>query len=64
MQSSDHKAHWEKWSKEMSSDAAPGGKVDRGPIETLGSRPGYAAPKRQKGGGRVPAYSSGQQKKL
>jgi hypothetical protein len=63
MQSQEHKAWFDRWSKEMASDSAPGGRVDRGPAETLGSRAGRAAPRRQKGGGRVPPPSSGQTSK-
>ena len=64
MQNPAHKAHFDHWSKDMAADSAPGGKIPLGPVETLASRPGYQAPKRNKKGGRVPAYSSGQQKKL
>jgi hypothetical protein len=63
MQSQDYAAHMKQWLSDMAADSGSS-RIDRGPVETLSSRPGYQAPKRNKKGGRVPAYSSGQQKKL
>lgn len=63
MQSAEHTAFWAKWSREMADDNAPGGKIDRGPVETLTSRPGRQAPKRNKARSRVPDPRAGQVRK-
>jgi hypothetical protein len=64
MQSSEHKAHWEKWSSEMASDASPGGKIDVGPVQTLGARPGRAISKRSPQRSRVSDISKAFARKL
>jgi hypothetical protein len=58
-------ATWfQRWSKEMASGGAPGGRIDRGPLETVASVPGrQAPPKRGKAGSRVPSFSEAQVRK-
>jgi hypothetical protein len=66
MQDPAHKAHFEQWSKDMASDAPGpgGGRIDRGPVETLASKPGHAPPKRNRKAGRVPPIGAAQTRKL
>jgi hypothetical protein len=64
MQDPAHKSHTEQWLADMASDAAPGGKIDRGPVETLASKAGHAPPKRNRKGGRVPPIGAAQTRKL
>src|SRR5215218_9872913 len=57
------RATWfQRWAAGMG--RAPGGKVDRGPVETLASKAGRQAPKRSSKAGRVPPPTSGQTPKL
>jgi hypothetical protein len=63
MQSQDYAAWWSKWSSDMAADSG-GTKVDVGPVQALGARPGRRTPKRNSQRSRVPAYSAGQTRKL
>jgi hypothetical protein len=63
MQNQDYAAHWEKWSGEMASDAAPGGKIDVGPVEALSARPGRQISRRSKNRSRVPPPTAAQTRK-
>ena len=44
--------------------AAGGGRIDVGPVEALGARPGRQTPKRNSQRPRVPPYSAGQTRRL
>jgi hypothetical protein len=55
---------FQQWASDMASGAAPGGKVDRGPVETLVSKPGRQAPTRKRGGSKVPPVSKAFARKL
>jgi hypothetical protein len=66
MQSTEHQQWFQTWAAQMGSNqpAAGGGRIDVGPVEALGARPGRQTPKRNSQRSRVPAYSAGQTRKL
>jgi hypothetical protein len=63
MQNADYQQWFQRWSAQMASNAATS-KIPLGPIQTLASKPGRAAPKPGPAGPKVPPFGQGQAKKL
>jgi hypothetical protein len=62
MQDVAYKQWHDQWLSDMGSDAGSS-RIDRGPVETLASKAGRQAPKRNRARGRVPAPTAAQTRK-